>query len=438
MTLPANHSQRYVYHFTHIDNLESLFSNNMLSNNELMRRTTPTLSIAEPDIQARRATMQVTCGPGGVVHDYVPFYFCTRSPMLLGVVNKRNIDQLDIIYLEFKLSKLINYDFVFTDSSANAFTPPNFYDNLAHLDNLEWDLIDSLKWAPPTNKKQQKMAEFLVYNRVSISDIENIVVWNEGIKERVKKIAASLNVTIPTISFEEGPRWHYYTNFMNNGRKSCSPGPKETNQAFKNALTKIHSRTQKISYEFNSLDELITTLRTNISNINYTNELVGLHSENALHRETVAEHTLTVISNCAINKYYLRLNNRSKIIVELAAFLHDIGKGPKSRWPDGTQKVDARHPLLAMPMLEDLIINRIKYIDNSEIEHLLKLVCYHDLIGDILGQGRDEKQLLDLVKSENELNMLFCLSEADVRSLNPYWWREGEADAIYQRALANI
>lgn len=187
MTLPANHSQRYVYHFTHIDNLESLFSNNMLSNNELMRRTTPTLSIAEPDIQARRATMQVTCGPGGVVHDYVPFYFCTRSPMLLGVVNKRNIDQLDIIYLEFKLSKLINYDFVFTESSANAFTPPNFYDNLAHLDNLEWDLIDSLKWAPPTNKKQQKMAEFLVYNRVSISDIENIVVWNEGIKELRKE-----------------------------------------------------------------------------------------------------------------------------------------------------------------------------------------------------------------------------------------------------------
>ncbi|MGQ7112742.1 DarT ssDNA thymidine ADP-ribosyltransferase family protein, partial [Escherichia sp. TWPC-MK] len=35
--------------------------------------------------QHRRSEMRVTCGPGGVVHDYVPFYFTKRSPMLLKV-----------------------------------------------------------------------------------------------------------------------------------------------------------------------------------------------------------------------------------------------------------------------------------------------------------------------------------------------------------------
>ena len=42
----------------------------------------------------------------------------------------------------------------------------------------------------------------------------------------------------------------------------------------------------------------------------------------------------------------------------------------------------------------------------------MKLVCYHDLVGDVLGKGRDEQQIVDVVDDEDELDMLFALGKA--------------------------
>ncbi len=60
-------------------------------------------SIAHQNIQDRRAYTQVPCGPRGWLHDYVPFYFGVRSPMLFtisrGNVEGYDRDQEDVIYL---------------------------------------------------------------------------------------------------------------------------------------------------------------------------------------------------------------------------------------------------------------------------------------------------------------------------------------------------
>ncbi len=42
--------------------------------------------------------MSVPCSDGKFVHDYVPFYFSKRNSMQLGVINKKNIDQMFLIY----------------------------------------------------------------------------------------------------------------------------------------------------------------------------------------------------------------------------------------------------------------------------------------------------------------------------------------------------
>jgi UTP:GlnB (protein PII) uridylyltransferase len=62
---------------------------------------------------------------------------------------------------------------------------------------------------------------------------------------------------------------------------------------------------------------------------------------------------------------------------------------------------------------------------------LLLLVCYHDLVGDVLGQGRDPQQILDVVRNEDELRMLFAISRADVTALVPRWWDQNQADELY-------
>ena len=83
--------------------------------------------MAEETIQTRRAEMEVTCGSGGVVHDYIPLYFGSMSPMLLAVLYKKNVDQMDILYFEFPIALVCRDDVIFTDASANTTEPPSFY-----------------------------------------------------------------------------------------------------------------------------------------------------------------------------------------------------------------------------------------------------------------------------------------------------------------------
>jgi len=48
------------------------------------------VSIGHKNIKDRRLRKKVPCGPGGVIADYVPFYFGPRSPMLF-TINKGNV-----------------------------------------------------------------------------------------------------------------------------------------------------------------------------------------------------------------------------------------------------------------------------------------------------------------------------------------------------------
>jgi hypothetical protein len=75
-----------LYHITALGNLERIVECGMiLCKNELEARALSAISIAHQQIQDRRARWPVPLDPGGVLHDYVPFYFCPRSPMLYAI-----------------------------------------------------------------------------------------------------------------------------------------------------------------------------------------------------------------------------------------------------------------------------------------------------------------------------------------------------------------
>ena len=140
MAIKQEYSWRYVFHFTSIHNLDSIIKNGLLCTNQKEGQGIRHKNIANITIQNRRSKMKVTCGKGGVVHDYVPFYFTSKNPMLLGVLNKKNTDQPFIIYLCIKIERLEKEDAVFTDASANTDIPPQFYSDTMCLDKLDWNL----------------------------------------------------------------------------------------------------------------------------------------------------------------------------------------------------------------------------------------------------------------------------------------------------------
>ena len=94
-----------LFHITAIDNLEMICQQGaLLSKTKSQQLGLLYNNIAHSGAQGARAVKTVTDPPGGLVHEFVPFYFAPRSPMLSAIHNGRvqncNYDQTDIIYFE--------------------------------------------------------------------------------------------------------------------------------------------------------------------------------------------------------------------------------------------------------------------------------------------------------------------------------------------------
>lgn len=442
VAVPLPYKGRYVYHFTHIDNLPNLLQTGFLANNHPDFPGNDHRSIAEPGIQQRRAQMVVPCGPGGRVHDYVPLYFGSRSLMLLSVINKKNTDQMDILYFEFPIELVERDNIVFTDASANTLVPPNFYSDPKDLAGLNWEAINSLRWSESNDTlRHQRMAEVLVRDQLPLAAAVQCVVWNADAQQSVEAMVAEAGAVFPPIAFESQHRRHWYTP-INGDNSSLVKGPREIALLYEQACEEIEAERGKLgdSAPFPRLKDLLEELRENFGCLTHTAELVGLKSANGVHKETVDVHTQQVVERLLSLEEYAELGAKQKRLVELAAYLHDIGKGPKSRWDSngGLQKVDPNHPVGAMPMMVDILTNYVGTVSARSAGRLAKLVCYHDLIGDVLGKGRNEQQITDAVDDKDELDMLFALGKADASVLVEHWWDQNAANELYGRCLEAI
>jgi hypothetical protein len=367
----------------------------------------------------------VPCGPGGVVHDYIPFYLCKRSSMLLSVVKSKNVDQQLLIYFALPISLIERPDVVFTDASANTELPPNFFSEASHLSDLNWSAINSQKWVLDSDdEKQSRMAEVLIHRTVDIQLIDHIIVWNNNIKMKVEQIYRQAGLEGPPVKVNSS--YFYFTTWWINPTESLTTGPYFTRRAFEECVQRISEIGQDPGARFAGTSELIDALRVNLANLPETAELVGLETDNKEHTEDVGDHTVSVVRELTDSDEYDALSEGDKRTVELAAFLHDIGKGPKARWAStgGKQLVDANHPIKSVKMLIRILTEEVREVDPDEARTLAKLICYHDLVGDILAKDRNPEQLEEIAESARDLEMLIALGLADMRAINAHWYND--------------
>ena len=71
-----------LYHFTHVSNLAAIAAHGIFCDSNIDESHRLTTDVGQQGIKAGRRLRQVPIVPGGVVADYVPFYFAARSPML--------------------------------------------------------------------------------------------------------------------------------------------------------------------------------------------------------------------------------------------------------------------------------------------------------------------------------------------------------------------
>lgn len=424
-SIPENLRSKYFYHFTHIENLESILKNGFLSTNKKDALGLRHKNIANESIQHRRHEMNVTCSPNGKVHDYVPFYLTTTNPMLLSLVNNKNIDQPFMIFFAIPIHKILENNVVFTDASANTSIPPNFYNTPNDLEKLDWDAIDKTKWGSASDDERHKrMAEVLVHEEVPLDWIDSIVVWSEWAKKHVIKEFKKHTTHTPNVTHEPfNRRYFYFTKFaLGRGDETLVTGPWFLKDEFESAIKKIRkNRLTQANFKFQNIEDGINAIEKDFCCIP---ELEGIHelkTSNRTHSDNVSDHTKKVVNNLTQNTYFTTLSNEDQNIVKISAYLHDIGKGPKSKWKDEVQPSYPDHPADAIPMLERISVEDFKELSEYEIRKICLLVVYHDLIGDIIGNGRSQKELIDLIADENELNMLIAISLADVSAINLEW-----------------
>lgn len=189
-----------IYHITHLDNLPGIVAQDaLLADTSIRTRALNPRSIAYGHIKERRSRTRVTIGPRGTVSDYVPFYFCPRSPMLYairqGQVEGYPGGQAQVLHLvaDAESIEASGAHCVHTDGNA-ASQPLRFYPGTSGLASaLSWDVINSANWAntiDDNDRKRRKQAEFLVWQSVPWHTIVQIGVIDETMAVHARRLIA--------------------------------------------------------------------------------------------------------------------------------------------------------------------------------------------------------------------------------------------------------
>ena len=152
--------------------------------------------VADASIKARRTTIEVGCGPGGVVGDFVPFYFAPRSPMMFRLEREhlegKGDGQRPLIYAVADSDRLVaeGLQCVFSDGNA-AHGLTQFFPDLAQMAaKVDWQLMDAVVWANTPedgDRVRRRQAESLVHRAVPLDLVEELAVIDETVRLRVEE-----------------------------------------------------------------------------------------------------------------------------------------------------------------------------------------------------------------------------------------------------------
>jgi hypothetical protein len=207
-----------ILRLVHIDNLGlliwrgALHAPNHSPNDGLKYRI-----IHNEEIQSKRRVRRIPCGPGGVIHDYVAFYFGQLSPMMFqlktGWVPGYTEGQEPLIYLSSTAQSVADAGLPFVFSNGHGImTLTGWFDALAELENVDWSIVYERYWKDdPENdpdRQRRKQAEFLVHHQCPWSVVEEIVVMSEAMRRRVLGILGGFPSELRR-DVRVRPDWYY-------------------------------------------------------------------------------------------------------------------------------------------------------------------------------------------------------------------------------------
>ena len=215
MEIPVNQK---IYHITHIKNIPSILScNGLYSDARRLTEIEDLKEIGIREIKRRRLKeIEVSCNRSTKVGEYVPFYFCPRSIMLYLMYRGNHPDlvyrdgQDKIVHFEADLRKTISWakgkgiPWAFSDRNGGA-RYARFWNNEAYLNQIDWNAVESRDFREPV-VKENKQAEFLVYDEFPLHLIERFGTMTESVAGELKRIFAGTEYQSRIAVI---PAWYY-------------------------------------------------------------------------------------------------------------------------------------------------------------------------------------------------------------------------------------
>lgn len=171
-------------------------------------------NIRNLDLIDRRALRRVEVGPGGVLNDYVPFYFTPYSIMMLniktgygGVTQQKNED---ILILVSSIPKFIEAKIPFVFTNQHAFPViARYFTDPANLNFIDWACLQArdFKHNPEDpGKKERYQAEGLAWKHVPLSALLGICCYNQSVEAEVTQTLTAAGKNLSTVV---RPTWYF-------------------------------------------------------------------------------------------------------------------------------------------------------------------------------------------------------------------------------------
>jgi hypothetical protein len=180
-----------VLHMTHIDNLNSILKSKAIFSKKYVDQNVKTYTdISNKSVQDGRSGIVIPC-TGNELHEYVPFYWGRKTPMVASLQDQNE----DLIFLQFYSDILEENECVITDGNARTSgTMFKSYNDISDLNILDSKSINTVKYADDPEVKRKKQSEVLVPNSIGLGHLKCIICHSEDVKTKVQSLISTHRV----------------------------------------------------------------------------------------------------------------------------------------------------------------------------------------------------------------------------------------------------
>jgi hypothetical protein len=208
-----NPDKALIWRIVHRENLPWILDNGLHCRNSPIQAEVY-ITIGNADLIERRCQRIVPVEPGGVLSDYVPFYFTPFSPMMYniytgrgGVTKRCNEDICILVSSIHKLNEL-GLQFAFTD--RHAYLPfARYFNDADKLGEIDWRLLQTRNFKRNPDDPEQierYQAEALVYNSLPVTGLIGIICHTDTVKNNLDNQIQTRGLRLDVRAM---PQWYF-------------------------------------------------------------------------------------------------------------------------------------------------------------------------------------------------------------------------------------